>query len=1054
MDLKYPFLFFLITLCPASLISLFAQNYTLSNWTVEDGLSSNETRGLLQDQEGFIWVATAHGLNKFNGYTFKNHRYNPSDSTSMGANYITSIWQDGEGNIWINLGVGILSKYSKFTKKFTNYFFHDHNTNIFDIKYIAGWGMCIATNKGLFTIDQPANRLRRIPLNKEINQQRFFKIFTASNQRIYLSTHKGLKLFGGAANSLNNTFIIGPSDTLDFSYSIEKLFKDSKGNIWVQTHAGGLYQSNDGIYFKESLLASGVPRSKIRGQLFISELARDSKVLFSNSHKLLIQSNDDQSWSIFPSQGEPIHFAFKDNAGHIWVCTKNNMLFKWNGKLWDFIIFFGDDLKFWEINEVFVDDKNGIWFGTHGKGVWRVYNRKWPISSLKNSDTGLPINFDVMALLIENEEHMLVGAYRHLFRYYFEIERLVTIFSGSNMEYPFSNLTINNIGRNTSGNIFAATNQGIIVMGENGENISHYNFIKVDNKKHALNYTRCILPDPYGNLWIGTTQGLYLLDLDTEQFYFYHPSQKGGKFLRGKDIQCIEQVNDTSLLIGYTKYGADLLVFNPDDYSIASQKIVYKNSQMEQSEYATINTFYQSSSEYWAGSFSKGLLRVNLDSLTMQPISEDFPIIPNVKGIQKGTKGNLWVSSIDGLRSVNPNDLTYYRFSKASGLLSNNFHLNSAVQGHNGNLYFGSKNGLNKIEPSKWNNQDTISTPILTEFKIYDESITFPQYLDEVETIYLNPNDDYITFEFVSPTYDNPGDVQYAYQLEGFNDNWQYCENHRSATYTNLDPGEYTFKIRAGNKGGFLNSETKKIQVIIAPPYWQTSWFILFVIGVLIFTGWVVYKIRRQIRMNRLKTIAEIRQKAADDFHDELGHRLTKIGLFVESLMMQKNTFPEKSAHILQKIQDNANELYHSTKDFIWAINPSKDSAIELFILLRDFGDELFDETDIQFSVKGLKEEYQDYFLDMDLKRQLVLIFKEAMNNALKHANCTKVIFKIAECKKHIKLSLVDNGNGFILNHKKFGYGLSSMFNRSKKVGGQLEVKTKIGEGTEILFKI
>ena len=137
---------------------------------------------------------------------------------------------------------------------------------------------------------------------------------------------------------------------------------------------------------------------------------------------------------------------------------------------------------------------------------------------------------------------------------------------------------------------------------------------------------------------------------------------------------------------------------------------------------------------------------------------------------------------------------------------------------------------------------------------------------------------------------------------------------------------------------------------------------------------------------------------------------------------------------------------------FIWAINPSKDSAIELFILLRDFGDELFDETDIQFSVEGLKEEYKDYLLNMDLKRQLVLIFKEAMNNALKHSDCTKVIFKIEECKKRIKISLTDNGNGFILNHKKFGYGLGSMFNRSKKVGGQLEVNTKIGVGTEILF--
>ena len=195
--------------------------------------------------------------------------------------------------------------------------------------------------------------------------------------------------------------------------------------------------------------------------------------------------------------------------------------------------------------------------------------------------------------------------------------------------------------------------------------------------------------------------------------------------------------------------------------------------------------------------------------------------------------------------------------------------------------------------------------------------------------------------------------------------------------------------------------------------------------------------------MNRLKTVAEIRQKTADDFHDELGHRLTKIGLFVESLMLQKESFPEKSAHILRKIQDNANELYYSTKDFIWAMNPSKDSAIELFVLLRDFGDELFSDTSIQFSVEGWKEEYNEFLLDMDLKRQLVMIFKEAMNNTLRHSNCRKVVFTIEECDKQIILSLKDDGDGFILNHEKFGYGLGSMINRSKTVGGLLEIKNR-----------
>lgn len=1054
MDLKYILFCFLLAFCSKCCNPLFAQNYSLSNWTVEDGLSSNDVVDLLQDKDGFIWVATEHGLNKFDGYTFEKHRYDPRDSTSLGANFINNICQDEAGNIWVNLGVGILSKYDRLSKKFTNYVFENHETYIYDFKFIEDWGMCIATNKGLFTIDNYTYKLRLLNLGKKESPRSVFNIFPISSKGIYLTTNKGFEIYNNAVNALEPTYFIDQPDTILFEYPIGKLYEDSKGKIWIQTHSGSLCESEDGMYFKKSLLIQPEFGPRAGGQLFISELDENTKVFFSKSCDLYSYSKSNQEWSPFPIQNKDIHLAFNDNSGNIWVYTDENELLKWNGKSWDSIIYLGDDLEHWEINHVFVDDKEGIWLTTRGKGIWRIYNRKWPISSLRNSNSDAPINMEITALSLDNKNFMWVGTYNNIWRYYFEREELKPFFLESKNENLFSGFKINDVARTTTGDIYVATNQGFFKIEEEGEKCNHYNHFTINDKKGALDYTRWVLPISSDKVWVGSSKGLFLYDVLNDNFEYYGPNQKDRKFLRGSDIQCIMQVDDTSFLVGYTKYGADLVTFDYTDNSISSQKMLYKNAQMEQSEYMTINTFYRADSTLWAGSFSKGLLKVDLNNLSLQPLSEDFPIIPNVRGIQEDMKGTLWVSSIDGLRSVNPDDQTFYRFSKASGLVSNQFKMNCAVKDHAGNLYFGSKNGLNKVEPSKWNNQDTVATPILTDFKKYDKSIVFEQYLDEVEIIYLSHQDDFITFKFVAPTYDNPGDVQYAYHLEGFDSNWRYCESERSATYTNLDPGEYIFKVRAGNKGGFLNSKTKKIQIIIAPPFWQTSWFMLLVIGLLIMVYWMFYKIQSKIRSNRLKTIAEIRQKAADDFHDELGHRLTKIGLFVESLMLQKDTFPEKSAHILRKIQDNANELYHSTRDFIWAINPSKDSAIELFILLRDFGDELYDETDIQFSVNGLKEEYKDYLLDMDLKRQLVLIFKEAMNNALKHSNCTKVVFKIEECKKHIIISLRDNGKGFILNHKKFGYGLGSMFNRSKKVGGILNVKTEIGKGTEILFKI
>ncbi|MFK7775399.1 MAG: two-component regulator propeller domain-containing protein [Saprospiraceae bacterium] len=1041
-NFKYLFWILLLMFFPKLSKVVFAQNYTLSNWTVEDGLSSNDTKDLVQDADGFIWVATEHGLNKFDGYTFQIHRYHPNDSTSIGANFINNICEDGEGNIWSNLAVGIISKYDKLSCKFINYFILEKNTFVYDIRFLEGIGICIASNQGLFIIDEKTQKLNLLTDKEGDHARSVQTVHSFSNQKIYLKTNQGLELFDLSSKELSPIFIINETDTSQFDLPIGLFLQDSEGMFLIQSH-GILLRSADGIYFKK------IKTSEVK-------LINDSDAFIFKDEKgvhWFFTKNKLDSTSIFPLPKEEIATAVKDKNGMVWVFSKNNKVLRWNGKIWETILDLKGKIQYWDINDILLDEKNGIWLSTQGRGIWRIYNRKWPINSLENSLTNELIDFEISSLLIENEEFMWVGTFGNVYKYFFKTEELIPVFSKLKDKNPLRKFSVTDISKTGNGKLCLGINSGIVLTDEDGSFFQHIKSGTNGGEVFSINYTRKVWTDQNDKIWIAATNGLFIYDLKTEKLHNLQAKESQLNSLRSNNIHCFSQVDENTFLIGYVREGVDLLTFNPKDFSISCENISYKNKSQQQSDFMTANTFYKSDDGYWVGTFSKGLLKLNLENLIMEPITADFPIIPNVRGIEKGVKGNLWISSIDGIRSVNPEDKSFYRFTKSAGLLGNQFNMNCSVQDHLGNLYFGSPKGLNKIEPSKWNNQDTVATPILTEFKKYDKTITFDSPLDQIDKVELNHKDDFITFKFVSPTYDNPDDVQYAYQLEGFDPKWRYCETQRSATYTNLEAGEYIFKVRAGNKGGFLNSKTKQIHLIVTPPFWKTWWFISLVIALLFFAIWLVYKIQWQLKMNRLKTVAEIRQKAADDFHDELGHRLTKIGLFVESLMLEKNTFPEKSAHILRKIQDNANGLYHSTKDFIWAINPSKDSAMELFILLRDFGDELYEDTSIQFSVEGLKEECKDYMLDMDLKRQLVLIFKEAMNNALKHSNCKKVVFKIVECKKRLIISLKDDGNGFILNHEKFGYGLGSMISRSKKIGGHLDVKTIEGKGTEILFK-
>ncbi len=899
---------------------LLSQNYYSSNWTVEDGMSSNQVSDILQDNEGFIWVATQHGLNKFDGYSFEKFRYNPNDSTSMGANFIKNIRLDDEGNIWVILGVGILSKFNRRTKKFTNYIFDDDYTYIVNFKNIPNIGMCIATNKGLYRLDESIKKMQKVSLVVDKPPLNIYNIFSNLNHRIYLSSDVGFHYLNNLSDKLQPTYLVDNGDTTSFIFGVEKFYEDNKGNYWIQTYNGVLCQSEDGIYFKRSYDSKKTGASRTTGQLFVTEL-NGATTFFSKSQQILTKTDDTDIWKTFPKFTMTVPHSFIDNDKNLWIISNKNELYKWDGKDWEFILALEERLKYWDIKEIFVDKKNNIWFGTNNNGLWQIYNRKWPISDVNNCQSNQAIDLNITALSIKNPHFMWIGSAGNLYKYHFESEELEFFLS---TQKQFSYLRINDIDQNEDGEICLATSQGIILIEEDERNMQHYPNYKISDEEGSLDHTRNIYYDNFENIWIGTTKGLYLFNKERGFLAKYGKYQSKEHYLRGRDIQSFVAINDTSFLIGYTKYGADLIIFNPFDHSISSHEITYQNSRMEQSKYATINTFHIADSEYWAGSFSKGLLKIDLKNAIMKPLSEDFPIIPNICGIQKDDDGIVWVSSIDGLRSVDPESLRFYRFSKASGLLSNQFHVNCSVQNTKGNLYFGSKNGLNKVESSKWTIQDTIATPILTDFKKYDKNVVFDTHLDEVETIFLTHQDDYITFDFVSPTFDNAKDVQYAYRLVGLDEQWRYCEKESSTTYTNLAAGDYIFNVRAGNKGGFFNSKIKEIKLIVAPPFWKTSWFILVMMILLILIFWLLYQLQWQMKMIRLKAIAGIRQKAAHDFHDELGHRLTKIGLFVESLMLQKENFPDKSVHILQKIQDNANELYYSTKDFIWAIHPSK----------------------------------------------------------------------------------------------------------------------------------
>ena len=196
-----------------------------------------------------------------------------------------------------------------------------------------------------------------------------------------------------------------------------------------------------------------------------------------------------------------------------------------------------------------------------------------------------------------------------------------------------------------------------------------------------------------------------------------------------------------------------------------------------------------------------------------------------------------------------------------------------------------------------------------------------------------------------------------------------------------------------------------------------------------------------------------IRRKTAVDFHDELGHRLTRISLLTELIKRKLgNTFSDIS-NLLDQIGDNSAQLYDGTKDFIWAIDPQQDSLYDLIIRLKDFGDELYSNTSVDFEVKGLDEKLHSAQLSMEWKRHLMLIFKEGMNNSLKHSKSNRVSFIAHTDGDELEITLEDNGTGFEQKTESKGNGIKNMQGRAEKLGSSLQIDSLPGEGTKILFK-
>lgn len=1030
-------LFFL----PANRASLYCQSrpFHVESMPEEIGLSQNTVSCVFQDSRGYLWIGTQNGLNRYDGYSIQVYKRNFANQNCISNNYINSIYEDTDNKLWILTAGGGLNVFDPDSGIFRQFSASENDTlglssnftrDICQDKQGNYW---IATrDKGLDMFDVRLGRFRnyRHDLNnhKSLSSNTLTTLCTDIDGNLWIGTWGGgLNLFSFA----NQSFIAFRHDPKDAnsiaSDFILKISSDSLGNIWVATRRG---------------------YSKL-----------DSKTKTFRSYENVSGVGDSIVTAILP-----------DRSGNIWIGTSEGL------SLYDFTsqriikkyLVSSPGIGNQRVTSLCRDRSGVIWIGTERYGLLRLTYENFRTYSYDPIKYPGLQNNDIWSFCERADGNIWVGTGDGIF--FFEPKKNLFTPRFQSVFKALSSLPVNVHALYDDGEtLWAGTPYGLLEMDiRTGQYVQH-RMNQQDSNSLSSNFVLCLTKDSTGNLWIGTQLGLNRMDGRSKVIKRYVNTVTGPAVLSDHSILSLYLDSKSALWVG-TMNGLNRYDSKQDTFHIFKQNKKERNSI---STDAVLSICEDKEGRMWLGTGS-GISVIKPSGGFSKHIDEENGLPDNViYSVLMDEQSNLWISSNRGLSKISHHDLEEIvnddntkklrvmvkNYGKRDGLQSDEFNSGAFLRTQSKEMYFGGINGFSRFHPDRIE-QNKYSPPVLiTSVRAFEKEKKAG--ISKDNRIELTYDENMLTFEFIALDFTDPARNQYAYKLSDVDNDWNYSFSRRYATYSNLEPGTYDFFVKASNND-MLWSEGISLNIIIHPPYWKTWWFYALA-AIFIFSAvWTAhkYRVRQKIKntleIERIRRFENerVRKKASDDFHDEFGHSLTKIAMLAEVLKRELHTINDENRTTLQKIIETSKMLSTGMRDFLWALNPGKDTFREVAIRIKDFGDELFDRTDTDFFVDTIPESYESYRLSMHVRRHIMLIFKEAMHNVLKHAGSKKTTLSFKIENNDFVIQLTDDGKGIHNNQEVQGLGIRSMHRRAKEISGTLNICSRHGEGTTVLFAL
>jgi ligand-binding sensor domain-containing protein/two-component sensor histidine kinase len=995
-----------------------AEKLPLKIYTAADGLAHNSVNRIVRDSRGYLWFCTSEGLSRFDGYEF--HNYGRRDG--LAHRVVNDVLETRSGELWIATAGGLCQFVPKASgqQRFRVYRVasDDRASYVNVLLEDNQGGVLCGTDAGLFRLERPAGHaellLRSVNLGmpKEAwDDQVVSALLQDALGDLWVGAGSGLyhRHTGGGIERYTER------DGLPQNI-ITALLEDQQHNIWVGTHEGlcklianpapGRNVVESTFRVKDGLGANSI---RVLQQLTDGTLCVGTKIGLSVGHADQPAASTKFSTHT-PSHGLPasgVEALAEDTAGNLWIGTDGSGAAK---LLWNtFLTYTAED-------------------GIGGAQIDSIFENKGKLCVVtRQSNTGLYFNE-------------------------FDGSR----FQATRLNLPLGTRLLNwgartqSIAHDHNGNWWIGTSDGLFRY----SGVSRISDLA--RARPAARYTErdglsagpvfSIFEDSTGSLWVSTTGRQNELSRWDPHDRTFHRYSEGLPWFPTSGVSLFSEDGSGRLWMGLLRFGR-----GQAEMARLRGPSIQRFGGGDDAPSGGIRALYvDSQKRLWVGTNQSGLMRFDHPEAD-QPVFRRYTTAHGLSSdvilsLAEDASGRIYAGNGSGVDRLDVATGQVTRYTSADGLAAGEVH--ASFRDQNGVLWFGTSAGLSRLIslPARPPESPQILITSLRVAGVRQPASELGE--TELSGLRYQPNQNDIDVGFVGLAFAPGETLRYQYMLEGADSEWSPPSAERMVNYASLSPGSYRFLVRAINSAGTPSPRPASIAFVVLPPIWLRWWFQMLAAAVVAAISYWLHR----FRVTRLLELERVRTRIATDLHDDIGASLSQIAILSEVASRSVDRTQAQLATPLTDIAGISRELVDSMSDIVWAIDPERDHLGDLVHRMRRFASDVLSPRDIRLVFQSPPEE-QDLHMGADLRRQIFLIFKEAVHNALRHSGATEVNISFQVERGWLNLNVLDNGRGFDFVGDHDGHGLRSMRERARTVGGVVEIGSS-GKGTSVTVRV